>query len=245
MDKIALNLAFSFSLALFVLFFITSIGFIFHIPIQKFYPFISILTLYLTLYLYSKKNKFTNTQLILSLYISIILLVLCGWLACSFWDNSWDGQRYHQNSILLLANGWNPIYDDINLFCKKIYNLGIIHPYRCECYPKFSEIIAANIFHITDNIESGKIVNLISMLIMFFYSFYVLSGSLFTKLSNKLKVIISFLLVYNPVVICQIFTYYNDFLLYFYFMILVLAILDIEQNSHGWGGFAGFHTCLQ
>ncbi|UUZ83650.1 hypothetical protein LJK88_07435 [Paenibacillus sp. P26] len=40
------------------------------------------------------------------------LLFAAGFIVCGyFFDLSYDGQAYHQEAIIHLSNGWNPVYD--------------------------------------------------------------------------------------------------------------------------------------
>ena len=98
-------------------------------------------------------------------------------------------------------------------------------------YPKFYEIVAANLYYLTNNVEAGKALNFLSAFSLFFYAFNVLDKTL---LKNKKSVnfIVSILLVCNPIVFAQLYTYYTDGLMYIYFMLLLLSVLDYEYSSN-------------
>ena len=54
---------------------------------------------------------------------------------------------------------------------------------------------------------------------------------IFGKLNNFMKILFSFLIIFNPVVIQQMFTYYNDFLVYCWFMVLLFGFFNIETSE--------------
>ncbi len=183
---------------------------------------------FLTLALRFKKDGLTHRKIAKITALLGFLLVALTFLSGILMDPSCDGREYHQMGTALLEKGWNPIYDDIYAFCAEHFKNIHWSLVWNEAYVKFSEIFAANVLLLTGKIETGKVFNGISGLIALFYAFYVLSKPSFSRLDTKMRAVFSFLLVYNPIFLAQFFTYYIDGLMYLYFLISTLSILDME-----------------
>ncbi len=125
-----------------------------------------------------------------------LLLAAAGWV----YDITWDGRDYQQRAIERISQGWNPVYQELEP--KDVYyNQWLNH------YPKAPWIAAASIYQLTGNLEAGKAVNLLLIACLFLISF---SLSRFTNLNPWLALGISLLLAFNPVSVCQSFSYYVD-----------------------------------
>lgn len=227
MQKYFYNTFLSCLIGLFTLFLVSSLGFIFNFSINPSYFYISILVSILILVIKSK----TYDEFIKQFFIIFIIFISSFIISNAFIDVSWDGRFYHYTTALLLKLGWNPIYDNIYSFAPKV---GIFHNYPwIESYPKFTEIIMANLYSLKiSSMDSIKQINFILMAISFMYSYWVLSLAFFEKKSKLFNFFTSFLLVYNPIVICQILTLCNDLILYFNFLILILTIIYIEKTKN-------------
>lgn len=132
----------------------------------------------------------------IALFISMIIIFMAYQAAITYFDTSWDGQGYHQETVYLLKNGWNPILEASNAF-----------RFWVNLYQKGNEILQANIYMITDKIESGKLLNIVLIYIAFFV-FWSFLDTLKVKIIYRL--LLSFIVVFNPVVFSQVFTYYID-----------------------------------
>ena len=85
--------------------------------------------------------------------------------------------------------------------------------------------------------------------LIFGYSFFVLSKDNFKKSINSFtKILISFLIAANPVFLAQIFTFYIDSYVYMFFMLIILAIIDLEtqkgNNPWAFGILSMSSVCL-
>ncbi len=229
-----LNISFSLLAGVFLIFLLSSLGFIFNLSISPLYIITGLLT---TFAIFSVRLYFEKTSFKRILFYCMLLaaaLVAAVYLSAYLMDASYDGRAYHQVSVLLLNKGWNPIYDNITSFCTKHFGFAPYELLWCENYVKFSEIFAANILTFTNKIETGKVFNIISAATAFFYIYYVFSKESFlnicssakNKLSARTKTVFAFLLIYNPVVVAQFFTYYIDGLLYLYFLIAAFSVID-------------------
>jgi hypothetical protein len=132
----------------------------------------------------------------------IILLLFLFSLAVAtyFYDISWDGQTYHQETVIQLKEGWNPFYADVP--DTEFQSIWVNH------YGKGAEIPQAAIYSLFNGIETGKATNLLLM----FASFFLCTSFLYSMAGlSRFKVfLISSLLSLNPVVMNQLLTYYVD-----------------------------------
>ena len=229
--KMMFNIFYSFLVGIFVIYVLSFTGFLFHLSINKFYPIIGIISGLSVLTLLSNKSHFNVKSTVLSVAVFSAVLILSYKLSGVFYDCSWDGRTYHQGAVILFGNGWNPVYDNIREFITNVLGRPWdIHEEWIIGYPKFVEIIQANIFVLTGKIEYSKMFNFILMFMVFGYSIYLLNKYNF---ANKfLKFLITFLIVVNPVCIAQMFTFYVDLHVYLFFVLLLLSILDTETDKN-------------
>ena len=178
---------------------LTSTGFLVNIPLSKLhFPASVFLGLVTTFFLVGKKEV---KSFLISTFICVVTSILCFYVSIYFYDFSWDGMAYHQDTIVILANGWNPLQG----------SSGSVFSEWVDPYQKGVEYIQAAIYLFTGKIESGKLYNLL----LFVATFLILTDALkiyikpvFTRFS------LAFLSVCCPVVLVQIFTYYIDFTYY-------------------------------
>lgn len=189
----------------------SSIQLLCKIPIH--FPFAIIATLViLAILTYKKIFKLQE-----SLFSILCCLLFC-WISSKAYDFTWDGQAYHQLSILMFSEGWNPYWDNekIGTYYDDIWVYG---------YPKSLWIFSTAIYEITHNILVGKVYNL-----LFTFSTFLLCFDTFKRYLPNHKIMalsISLLTAFNPVVICQLFTYYIDSTLY-------LLMIDMLMISFLW-----------
>ncbi len=189
----------------------SSIQLLCKIPIH--FPFAIIATLVILAILTYKKIFKLQESL-----ISILCCLLFCWISSKAYDFTWDGQAYHQLSILMFSEGWNPYWDNekIGTYYDDIWVYG---------YPKSLWIFSTAIYEITHNILVGKVYNL-----LFTFSTFLLCFDTFKRYLPNHKIMalsISLLTAFNPVVICQLFTYYIDSTLY-------LLMIDMLMISFLW-----------
>lgn len=133
------------------------------------------------------------------------LLFIGGFIVCGqFYDLSYDGQAYHQEAIIHLASGWNPVYDK-EIALPTGQGIWINH------YAKAAEIAAASIYKATGLIEPAKVINLLAMAAS---GLLGLAALLTIKPENRISAwVVALLLALNPVSVYQSFTFYVDGLL--------------------------------
>lgn len=108
-------------------------------------------------------------------------------------DVSYDGNTYHKYAIGELSDGWNPIYEEVD----GTYS---------NTYPKASWIFAASVYQITGNIEAGKSMNVLIVILTFLFAFAYLR----TRLNVNRSIALAFLLALGPVIAMQLFSNYVD-----------------------------------
>jgi hypothetical protein len=150
-------------------------------------------------------------------------------VAISFYDISWDGQTYHIETIIRLAQGWNPLFETSE---SMPYRISINH------WAKGSEIQQAALYVFMNRVESGKMFNFLLAIA----SFLIATATLLQ--TRKVKPIIATLFglsaALNTVVICQLFTYYVDGQLGSLLLILLLtsALIYREGRLRYWVAWA-------
>ncbi len=190
------------------------------------------------LYFLLRKNE-KKKDIFSSILLSLGILLLSIFISTFMFDRSSDGNTYHKDAIGVLKEGFNPVYESSSDFIKMRkddsknlteYSIWIDH------YAKANWIIAANFYSFTENIESGKAMNLITIYIVFTIVF----TGLVEILDRKKAFLLSLLTVLNPITVSQMFTYYNDQLVCLYLFLAVFYLLKLDQNikdKDSWFGY--------
>lgn len=238
-DKIKpfLNRNVLFYSALFLLLFIisnlitSSTLFIFDISILKINIFLSFFVSMIIILFILRKRKI-NIYSIFSIIVLTLCIILSSiTLSGKIYDYTCDGNTYHKTTIGMLVDGWNPLKESMTEFEETSdFNYHIIKSNYLwgEHYAKASHIFSANVSIVTDNIESGKSLNIISTIIVFLFVF-----SLILKL-NKSKIfclLFSAIVVSAPTISSQIFTNYVDILVYLYMFLLIYNFFAFEYEK--------------
>lgn len=203
--------------SMFLILIISNISFFFNIEINIFNILISLLLSLIAL-IYLVKNKI---DIIISFIVAALILLVSYYLALAYFDLSYDGQGYHQETIYLLKNGWNPLREQTLAFRPWINH-----------YQKANEIIQSNIYLLTNKIESGKMINILFIFIAF-ATFFVFISTL--KIKNLYRWILSLIVVLNPVVYTQVFTNYIDANWYLTFVVLLSSLFTYFINRKSIG----------
>ena len=207
-SKILFNSSFFLLCALAFTLFVSNVFFLFGFSLQYGIAVISICFSFFLLF-YTTKSIVASIAAVL---VALLLAVASYLLATYFYDISFDGQGYHQETVYLMKNGWNPIYEKSGAFRSWI-----------DHYQKGNEIIQANIYLLTNQLEAGKLTNALFIFIALVVVYRFLSH---LKMNVILRWLISFLVVLNPVVFTQIFTYYLDGNWYLTLVIALASLLS-------------------
>lgn len=186
--------------------------------------FLSIITTYFVSY---EKNIY---RLCITVIIFILLSLLFIYLNSSVYGLDWDGNAYHKLAVGLIKNGWNPIRGSAEDFIPKYFGSNYVTTggyVWLDCYGKASWIFAAAIYILTGNIETGMSYSFFGMLglgcLLFSY--------LYEKFGFEKSLMVCILATCNPITLSQIYSYYNDGLLFLYFFILVLGLIQYVTGS--------------
>ena len=194
----------------------------------------SILTIGLFVLLNRKRiNKQNSVFYIASVLITILLAIISTYCVGKTFDTSADGCFYHKPAIGLIKEGWNPLYESSEDFCKdndtEIENSGQF--LWIDHYPKVTWNFAASIYSVTNNIETGKVLIVLLAISLASITYYYLTQK---KLKDWQAIAIAIGLVANPIVLSQIFTYYVDGvmgLLVYGIMLFLIMITDKKFDS--------------
>ena len=206
-------------ISLFLTYFLCVLGWLSQINILP-YSFLSAFIL-TTIILFSLKNylNIERKDYFLSTFIAIVVLILSSTISLFFYDQSFDGQWYHQMAIHHLASQWNPT---INPNTTESIYVGY--------YPKAMETISAAIVSLFDEMEMGKAINLLFIFVLWGYSLKFCEN-FFSNLKNKIKYLLSIVICLCPVSAYQCFTYYIDYIGYVFFVIVLICLYFIEINK--------------
>ena len=175
------------------------LSYFFCIPINRYFFYTScFLVIFMVFYL--KKINFVDINIFYISLISIIFIISFSIIvAIFFYDISYDGQAYHQEAIIQLSKGWNPIYETI---------IGVPHSIWINHYPKASWIYGASTTLATGSIESSKSFNIILCFTALTFSITALLN--FKNIRTILCFLIALLAAFNPVSLGQMWGSYID-----------------------------------
>ena len=198
-----------------------------NINISKFHLII-FLIISISIYYFLNRKKINKKEYIKIVLLSLIIIISSILISTYTFDRSSDGNTYHKDAIGVLKEGFNPVYESSYDFIVKRDNSNTLTNYSIwtDHYAKANWIIAANIYSLTNNIESGKAMNIISL--------YIVFGIIFTSLLNifnlKKSIILSLLIVINPITSSQLFTYYNDQLVCLFLFLNIFMLIKIDKD---------------
>lgn len=225
-------------LLLFIIFniLISNALFIVKIEITKYNMIVSLLLcIFILLWVLKKFNllslkKFYN--IIIALILPIALIVGSLFVNSKIMDFTFDGNTYHKATIGLLKEGWNPLYETAAEFDNgrenKIYienSSSSSSELWTDCYARATHVYQANAYALTNNIESGKSINTLSIIALFLI--------IFSYLALRFKKIVfpsifALCCITYSVVSAQYLTVYIDFFVYIYLLLLLFSFFVIE-----------------
>ena len=228
---------------------ISSLMFIFKVSISKYYAIISLFfSIGIVLLLAKKEGLLSKKNIIYSaLYIllPIVLIFVSIYVNGKVIDTSYDGNAYQKAAIGLLKNGWNPVYESSEEFDDKSDNSVFLtesgHSIWIDHYARASHTYQANIYALTENIESGKSINTLSIISLFLITFSLLALHL-----KKIVFPLFFAIcaITSSVVCAQFLTNYIDILTYIYLLLLIVTFFYLEYSDNKVNGFILYFVCL-
>ncbi len=221
----------------YILFYLTF--FLLTFPIVGFYVNLNVVkytfplaVLILLIYAVNSKQKSTLINVFYSLAISAFAILISSLVP----DKGYDSWWYHQRGMILLRENWNPIWNyDLNEWFSLNY-LRFNYPHGISLpdntwtmvYPKASWITGATVLTLGFNVDSGKFINIIFLILSIIVSYDTLR-----KLNFSINRSLSFALLssFNPVTIAQLNTSYVDGLLSSLLVILIFSIIKFNLNK--------------
>ena len=194
---------------------------------------IQIVSVVTPIIVYLIKNKLLpNKKKIITILIYGFLILVLPFIYTKTYDLSVDGNAYHKTAIAFLKNGWNPLYESARKFQKnndKVIPIAKEHNQDLwmEHYPKATWIVAATMYEMTGNIESGKCITLVLSIMLLIISYNCLKKII----DKKWALIISIAITLNPIVLGQLFTYYVDGVMGICYIIELLLLINIKPTT--------------
>ena len=212
---------------------LTSLLYLVKVSITKFHLPIALILAILTMF-FLPSGKKDKKEVFISSSVAIIIILISILFTWNTYDLTADGNCYHKLAIGSLKNGWNPVYENNEDFGETEGNVfdvnleGSNNSVWTNHYAKGNWIFSANVYKLTDNIETGKIINILIA--------YICFALVFSYLSEKLGVIraliISVLLVVNPITVVQTMNYYVDGIIGLSIFIIIYALINITNKNH-------------
>jgi hypothetical protein len=234
-STVAFALAFSLVEFIFLVVALTAIGLLLGGTVSKWWLAMALAASTATLFWLLRDKKVPKVGLWIAAFLAIISAA--GYISSVTIDSTFDGNSYHKTAVGALKNGWNPVYQDINSFNKSSKNthkvvdqLGtdrVMDERWVNGYPKASWLFAATIYKATNNIESGKAINFLSIAIVFLLAF----AYLYEKLGREKSLLVAGLLAVNPVAVSQMFGYFNDGVMGGYIVLLLILLTALIDKK--------------
>jgi hypothetical protein len=182
--------------------------FIFSKPISWFHFPVALLTTWLLVSYIGKKDLKRSSDKIKLLVKACATFIVAILFSCQLIDFSFDGQSYHIPAMIALASGWNPIQSAHLIDWNPIFVQESGTELYIDHYPYGAWILAATVYKFTGLIESGKVFNLI-----YLFALYLIAIDFLDRVSHVPKLIkymLGGLISLNPVIICQLGSFYVD-----------------------------------
>ena len=188
-----------------------------------FWQFPAAIILSVILNIYACRYLKAGNPVLIRSFISITVVIIGALLiSCYFYDVSYDGQAYHQEAIYQLKNGWNPYFTTLPDSVNQV--LYINH------YSKGVELSQSAIYSTFHHIEAAKATNIMLLIAAFCLTLSYLYK--LNKLSATKCVLLSLLIVLNPVAVNQLLTYYVDGQLATMILCLVITLLMVIREPN-------------
>lgn len=215
--------------------FLSTLFFLFKVSINASYVLISfVLSTILNIYFMKKKNLFKNKKIInsaISVLLPILIILFSIFINGKVLDYTWDGNSYQKATVGLLASGWNPLYEHLEDFDANAQipiNIQDESPLYINHYARASNIFAANIYKATGNIETGKSINTISIIMIFLFTSSFL---LYKNKSILFTLMFSICVATYPVICAQFLTNYLDLLVYVFLYLIIFSFFIFEEDE--------------
>ena len=162
------------------------------------------------------------TELSRAIVASVGIAAVSVLIASAAYDSSWDGQTYHAEGLLAIVEGWNPYRDPISPD-STFGHWQVFHS-------KGAWLAEGSLVAATGHPEAGKALNFV--LAAASYAF-ALPALVRIGVSQRRRILFgAALIALNPVVVCQLFTYYVDGLLASALAITVCLLILFDEQPN-------------
>ena len=199
---------------------LVSFKLLFYLNVGKDVFFLSLFLAAVVMVTLTDKEKRLSLSTLIN--VLIFLLIIFGSIKASeaIYDFSFDGQGYHQEALMYLDEGWNPIYEQTELGPQR--DLWVTH------YAKGVWFMGYSIYKVTEKLETGKAINLI----LFTGTLFMLIEFLRSYRINWLRtILLSTTAVSSPIVLNQVFTNYNDFHIHLLIINLIIGYITYFKRQ--------------
>ncbi len=193
---------------------------------------VQVLSVSIPIIIYILNSKKILKKIIPTVVIYLIILLIVPFIYNKTFDLTVDGNSYHKTAIAFIKNGWNPMYESARDFQKHNNNVVKIDKKSridlwIEHYPKASWIVAATIYNMTGNIESGKAITFFLLVLLIIITYNCLRKIM----DKKWATILTALFALNPITLAQFFSYYVDGIMGILFLIEILLLILIDPKE--------------
>ena len=207
---------------------ISTILFIVHISVQNWvFPLSVVLSGGITHFVFDRDNKKTIISLLCGSLCLAFALLLCA----KTYDTTWDGASYHKGITGLLKYGWNPLYETFYSYAEPFPFMEAIKETWYDAYPKATELWAATIYAVFENIEMGKAFNILSIFISVFICYSFLNEV--SKLKSWQSWLCAIVFSINVITLVQSLTFYNDSFLWEMILLFLFSLIYLTFHESG------------
>jgi hypothetical protein len=172
-------------------------------------------------FLFARQLGANKRLLFIATVASLFLLTVSLVISSSYFDFSWDGQWYHQAAVYDLAGGWNPVHNPL-VTPDGNNHLSILH------FPKSAWFFSAAVLRLFGTVEMGKAYNIMALFAAFGVVYVLIRDF---KVKTFKSLILTVLVVLNPVVWSELTSYLNDGNLYLFMVIYLASVIAWLRNS--------------
>jgi hypothetical protein len=209
----------------------SSIGFLLGYPVTVYHFYFSVVGTVVFTFVSSVRHLRGRLYAPFLIIVAFLLITFLLSLLVSrhFYDLSYDGQASHQEAILQLSNGWNPVYKQLEKYEANNMHRWLNH------YTKGTWIYESLLFKVSRDIESAKLFQIWLIVASFFYTLSFLLR--FQRFPGWLALALSLLVSFNPVAIYQSLSFYLDGQMMSLLVMMVVALAYIYRSGRSYDYF--------
>lgn len=163
----------------------------------------------------------TWSRICLSALVAVLVWALCAYICTVLYDSSCDGNWYHMEIVANLFNGWNPYRNPSGIVSYELW---------AEHYSKAMEMVGACLMMITQRIQSSKaVMPVLAIGLLLILPTFI--RQITPQISRKQSVLLSLLVVSNPVLVCQMLRFYIDDVVYICVVLAIVSSVLIAIND--------------